>query len=370
MLIQAQLSTLLRSLRNDRVLTVYLDGTAADPALQRTWRLQLEHSIADLRTWLEGSARGDREQFEQCVQRLETQLGEFKVGVGSPGWAAFITADRVHEAHHLPVPTPTLAVWSTGPCLAPYVRALKEARTVVVAVVDARKAEVYRYRAGMPDRVETIRAHHIVQETAHMGGSPRQGFHVGTRGSTGRDAAQRSLLAGRDRMISEAASRILELTGAEGWIVLGGIRRVVAPLSQEIEASAPRRVLALPWLDVHAETSEIAEAARAGASTLRNAYDADRVADIGNLAAAHGLGVIGPSETKAALDQASVRELFLTHGYLENHAADAEDAVRAALDQDALVEEVSGEAAQQLDVMGGIAAGLRFRPAMSAMFAG
>ena len=79
---------------------------------------------------------------------------------------------------------------------------------------------------------------------------------------------------------------------------------------------------------------------------------------------------MGPSETKAALEQASVRELFLTHGYLENHAADAEDAVRAALGQDAVVEEVSGEAAQQLDALGGIAAGLRFRPAMSAMFAG
>ncbi|HSQ30002.1 MAG TPA: hypothetical protein VLN49_09140 [Gemmatimonadaceae bacterium] len=370
MLIQTQLATLLRSLRNERVLTVYLDGTAADPAIQRSWRLQLEHSIADLRTWLADSAKGDREQFEQCVNRLEAQLTEFKAGVGSPGWAAFITADRVHEAHHLPVATPTLAVWSTGPCLAPYVRALKEARAVVVAVADARKAELHRYRAGIADRVETIRAHHVVQETAHMGTSPRQGFHVGTRGSAGRDAAQRSLLAGRDRMISEAASRILELAGGQGWILLGGIRRVVASLSQELEASAPGRVLALPWLDVHAEISEIADGARAGASTLRNAYDAERVADIGNQAAAHALGVVGPAETKAALEQASVRELYLTHRYLEDHAADAEDAVRAAIEQDASVEEVSGEAAGELDALGGIAAGLRFRPAMSAMFAG
>ena len=370
MLTQSQLATLLRSLRNDRVLTVYLDGTAADPAIQRSWRLQLEHSIADLRTWLEDSARGDREQFEQCVQRLEAQLGEFNAGVGSPGWAAFITADRVHEAHHVPVPTPTLAVWSTGPCLAPYVRALKEARTVVVAVVDARKAELYRYRAGVPDRVETVRAHHIIQETAHMGGSPRQGFHVGTRGSTGRDAAQRSLLAGRDRMISEAASRILELTGADGWIVLGGIRRVVASLSQEFESVAPGRVLALESLDVHAETSEIGDAARAAASTLRNAHDAGRVADIANMAAAHGLGVAGPVETKWALEQASVRELYVSHRYLEQHAADAEDAVRAAIEQDASVEEVSEQASKELEGLGGIAAGLRFRPAVSAMFAG
>lgn len=370
MLTQAQLVTLLRSLEGERVLTVYLDGTAADPAVQRSWRLQLDHSITDLRTWLADSARADRAEFERCVERLEAELAGFEANVGAPGWAAFITADRVHEAHHLPVPTPTLAVWSTGPCLAPYVRALKENRSVVVAVVDARQAEVYRYRLGTPDRVETIRAHHVVQETAHMGASARQGFHVGTRGSTGRDAAQRSLLAGRDRMLDQAAERILELAGADGFIVLGGIRRVTTSLAGDLEAHAPGRVLTLASLDVHATVSDIASAAREAASTLRDAHDTDRVASIAGQAAAHGLGVAGSVETKWALEQNSVRELYLTHAFLEDHGADAEDAVRAALGQDASVEEVSGDAARELDAIGGIAASLRFRPAPAAMFAG
>ena len=370
MLTQAQLVALLRSLEGERVLTVYLDGTAADPAVQRSWRVQLDHSITDLRTWLADSARDDRAEFERCVERLQEQLASLEVNVGSPGWAAFITADRVHEAHHLPVPTPTLAVWSTGPCLAPYVRALKENRAVVVAIVDARQAELYRYRLGTPDRVETVRAHHVVQETAHMGTSARQGFHVGTRGSTGHDAAQRSLLAGRNRMLEQAASRMLELADADGWIVLGGIRRVAIPLASQLEERAPGRVLTLPALDVHAAASDIASAARAAASTLRDSHDADRVADIAGQAAAHGLGVTGNVETKWALEQRSVRELYLTHRYLEDHGADAEDAVRSALDQDATVEEVSGDAARELDAVGGIAAGLRFRPAPAAMFAG
>ena len=370
MMTQTELTSLLRSLTGERVLTVYLDGTAADPAVQRSWRVQLDHSLADLRTWLADSARDDRGAFERCVELLEGQLAGFEAGVGSPGWAAFITRDRVHEAHHLPVPAPTLAVWSTGPCLAPYIRALKEVRPVVVAVLDARQAELYRYRLGTPERVETIHAHHVVQETAHMGTSPRQGYHVGTRGSTGRDAAQRSLLAGRDRMIAQSAARILELAGADGWIVLGGIRRVVASLAQELETRAAGRVLKLPVLEVHASTSDIAHAARTGASTLRGSHDAERVAAIADLAAAHGLGVTGSVDARWALEQGAVRELFLTHRFLENQGADAEDAVRAALGQDATVEEVSGDAARDLDAAGGIAAALRFRPAASGMFAG
>jgi stalled ribosome rescue protein Dom34 len=68
-------------------------------------------------------------------------------------------------------------------------------------------------------------------------------------------------------------------------------------------------------------------------------------------------------DTQWALDQASVRDLYVTRHYLDEHAAEAEDAVRSALDQDASVEEVSGSTAEQLDRAGGVAAGLRFRPA-------
>ena len=71
---------------------------------------------------------------------------------------------------------------------------------------------------------------------------------------------------------------------------------------------------------------------------------------------------MGPADTRTALLQASVRELYLTHRYLQEHASEAEEAIRAALEQDAEVEEVSGHAAALLDEHGGMAAGLRFRP--------
>jgi hypothetical protein len=41
--------------------------------------------------------------------------------------------------------------------------------------------------------------------------------------------------------------------------------------------------------------------------------------------------------------------------------AEAEELVRAAIDQGAMVEHVSGEAAERLDAHGGVAARLRYR---------
>jgi hypothetical protein len=364
MLTQMQVLALHRSLRDERVLSVYIDGSATDPAIQRVWRLQLDHSIADLRKWLDGSPHDERMQFERCVRSLDAATAGFDPGIGSPGWAAFITGDGVREAHPLPVPAPTLAVWSTGACLAPYVRALKENRPVVVVVADARKASIYQYRVGKLERVETVHAHHAIERAAHMGTPPRRGFHIGTRGPAGHDTAQRALLSGRDHMLAETVERVGALARDDGWILIGGIKRVVARLMERLAPIAAHRVREVGSLDVHASEADVAEVARVGASTLRNEFDAQRLDEIANEAGAHGSGALGPSNVRLALDTACVRELYVTHRYVEDHVDEAEVAVRIALDQDAAIEEISGEAAERLDEFGGMAAGLRFRPAM------
>jgi hypothetical protein len=361
MLTLRQLVTLHRALRRTPVLSVYIDGSAADPAIQRSWRLQLDHSLTDLRRWLEGSSHDERKQFEACVGSLDDAIGGFDGSIRAPGWAAFITADGVQDAQALSAPAPTLAVWSTGPCVAPYIRALKQGRPVVVVLADARKATLFRYRLGKLDLVATVHAHHVIDHPEHMGTAARVGFHTGTRGRAGHDAAQRSQLTGRDRMLAETVARASELAGSDGSILLGGIKRVVARLAERLAPTAPGRVLELETLDVHASGADVASAARDGASALRNGLDERRVAEIEEAAGAHGLGAVGPEDTRLALSQTSVGELYLTRRYLEDHAAEAEDAVRAALDQDAVVEEVSGAAAERLDSRGGIAAGLRFR---------
>lgn len=362
MMTLAQLAALHRSLRDENVLSIYIDGAAADPAIQRSWRTQLDNSLKNLREWLAGSSHAERETFERCVRMLDDALATFNGGFGAQGWTAFITKDGVIESHVLPVPVPTLAVWSTGPAIAPYMRALKETRPVLVVLADAANANLYRYERGKVERVDTIRAHHVVEPPSHMGSPPRQGFHTGTRGTSGKDAAQKSLLEGRDRMIQEIVRSVVTEAGEDAFVLVGGIKRVTSRIAKPLMDIAPDRVLELDSLDIHATVDEIAKAARAGASELRSATDNRRLSEIADQAGAGGLGALGPDQTRLALENASVRDLFLTHRYLEDHAAEAEQAVRSALDQNASVEEVSTGAEPELERLGGMAAGLRFRP--------
>ncbi len=361
MLTQSELVALAHSLRNERVLSVYLDQSMENPAVRRAWRIQLEHSLKELRASLAGSPRDEREQFERCVTLFDERLPDIANSDGTGGWVAFITSGGVRHTERLPVPTPTLAVWSTGISVAPYVRALKQSRPVIVILADARKASIYRYVGGRLEHVETVRAHAAVEPTTHMGGAPRNGFHPGVRGTTGRDYAQRALTEGTDRMLLEVTDRVLRLAAPDGWIVLGGIPRVSAHLAGLLANSAPGRVVRPDSLDIHASQGRIEAAVRESASALRNASDLRRLEEATALGGESSLIALGPAETQKVLAQSCVRELYFTHRFLSDHAPELEVAVRAALEQDALVEEVSGEAARRLDEHGGVAARLRFR---------
>ena len=366
MLTYTELTDLEHSLRGRHVLSVYIDGTLANPAEKHAWAVRIDHSLNDVRGWLVGSSHTEREEFERCVRRLLSELDAFNGNGRGPGWVGFITADRVWEASRLPISVPTRVVWSTGMSVAPYMRVLKEARPVAFALVDATRADLYRYESGELKAIDTVRAHHVIAQPAHMGNTPRIGFHSGTRGDTGHDSAQRSLQEGTNRMLRDVETRIVRLAGRDGWIVTGGIPKISHLLAERLEKRASGRVLDLPSVDIHSSEAQLATAARFAAHALRSAVDARRIAAVVDHEEAQGLGTLGLTSTIEALDRWCVRELFLTATFLEQHAAAAEQAVRAAIDQDALVEQVSGDAEVQLDAHGGVAARLRYRIAPNA----
>jgi len=361
MLTYSQLVALERSLRDERVLSVYLRGGAADPATRRAWRTDLDRSLRDLRRWLAGSSHDEREAFDRCVAILDELLAPYASGLSSPGWAAFITDGTVQDAERLPVPMPTMAIWSTGICAAPYIRALKVARPVIVAVVDARLARIYRFPAGELSLLARIHAHATIEPPAHMGDAPRPGFHGGVRGETGHDAARRARTAGVERMLREAELVVARHASLDGGILLGGATRVATQFRKMLAASVSERVLQLESLHADATDADIVAAAKAGASALRDATDLRQIAEIASADASHDAAALGPAATGRALERRTVRELYITGRYLEDHMAEAEDAVRQALDQGALIEQVSTKAAARLDEHGGIAARLRYR---------
>jgi len=360
MLSYHELATIARDLANERVLSVYLDAAFDDPARRNAWRGPLDNAIRDIRRDVEGASHTERAHVERCLALLDHELAPFAGGVGAAGWVGFITPDGVRVSEKVPAPMPTMAVWTNGPCVAPYVRALKQARPVVVIVADASRARLARYAEGRLEPARTVHAHATIEAPLHMGDAPRLGFHAGTRGTTGRDASQSARHVGEDRMIDEVTHESLEMAGRDGWILVAGIPEVGAHLARALEKVAVDRVLRLDGLDVHATDAQIQAAAERGASQLRDDFEWRRVSEITGAADQERLVVRGATATRTALDQESVRELYLTPRFLTEHPADAEHAVRAAILQRAAIEEVFRAAAQRLDEYGGIGARLRY----------
>ena len=360
MLSYQELASLARELGDEPVLSVYLDAAFDDPAQRTAWRVQVDNSVKSIRRELEAASHQERVGFDHCVQLLEHELAAFSGGVGAPGWVAFITAHGVRLAEKLQAPMPTLAVWRRGICVAPYIRVLKQRRPVVVIVADAASARLYRYATGLLAQADTVHAHAVIEAPVHMGDAPRIGFHTGTRGETGRDAAQSARLVATDRMLEEVTRQGVKIAGHDGWLLVGGIPEVSAHIAHALERLAPERVLRLDGLDIHATDAQVHEAAERGASQLRDEMDLRRVSEITGGADDERLIARGSAATRHALEQASVRELYLTPHFITNQIEDAEFSVRAAMAQDAVVEEVSRAAAQRLDEYGGVGARLRY----------
>jgi len=360
MLSLQELISLARELGDEHVLSVYLDAAFDDPARRASWRVPVDNSIKNIRRDLEGSSHEERKGFEHCVELLDNELASFAGGVGAAGWVGFITVHGVRLAEKLPAPMPTLVIWRTGICIAPYIRALKQSRPVVVIVADASAARLYRYATGLLGSAETVHAHAVIEAPVHMGDAPRLGFHAGTRGETGRDASQAARLVGTDRMLEEVTRQGVKIAGHDGWILVGGIPEVSAHIAHAVERLAPDRVLRLNALDIHATDAQVHAAAERGASQLRDEMDLRHVSEITGGADDQRLIARGLTATQHALEQASVRELYLTPRFMADHLADAESSVRAAMAQDAVIEEVSRAAADRLDEFGGIGARLRY----------
>ena len=368
MLTYSDLVNLERDLRGKTVLSVYVNGEEPDLAKRRRWRIELRNSLNDIETWLKGAPHAEREAFAACRRKLLQRFDIMRGAIRSPGWAGFYTSNGEQYTGPVPAPVPTMAVWSSGACLTPHIRALKEAHPVLVVVVDSKKARIYRYAERKVDLLDTVRAKALVEHPDHMSAPPRPGFHSGTRGTAGADEAQRELREATARMLSDVVANLEQYRKDSPCVVVGGIPAVVADLLTRLTPESATRVTRADHLDVHASKADVVAAAQQGASMMRDARDAALVNDAVASAVSNGLGVAGSVDTRRALEDGRAREVYFTLKFLENHAAAAEQIVRLALGSRAYVEQVSGVAAARLDEAGGVAARLRYAlaPAVAA----
>lgn len=363
-----------RALRTTKVLSVYVGGAAADPAARDVWRRELRQLVEQRRAELRAAPHEERAAFDRCVARLEEALAPYTGTVRARGWMGVFAArpeghgepgetGRDEYAGPLPAPPPApLVAWEDGMRAAPCVAALSAQRHAIVAVVDSRLARVHRWANDRLETLETLRAHVHVGPTDHMGYPPRGGFHTGTRGAAGADAADREQQRGTETMLHELADRLELLAGPRGLMLVGGIPEVAAAAMAALpERLRPRARIVM--LDVHATDAQVGAAARRAAAEAREEKELEAVAMLVDLQAAGGRVVIGVPPVREALREHAVQSLWLSPTLVRDAPLDAEAVVRAAFDHMLEPEVVTGEAARRLDEAGGAGALLRFVPA-------
>lgn len=362
MLTPTQLNELVRELGNTRVLTVYHGARVTDPAMRHSWRAALGAALQPVRSGITDEA--EREEFDRAAAYLDDPWPPLEGVWGMKGWAAFLTPEGARYAGSLPVQPPTLAAWRNGPVITPYLRAFKQHRQVIIALVDSRSACIYRYALGelheLPDMELSVpdSAEAGAQERPPAKGGPS---HPGPRGTLDTEALQRRKAANFHRLGTTLASRLVDLAGDDGWILIGGTREWARHAGDLIPATHTPRVMVAPTLGHNAHEKEIAETAKHAASELRSQQGHELVNRILERSCDGGRGASGVPAVQRALQASAVDLLVVSPHFLNRTDIDVEEMVRAALARGADIEVLSGSSAEELDERtGGVAARLRF----------
>ena len=361
MLTHEKLVQLYRDCQSEKVLSIYLDGEANDPAQRKVWRRRLEQHIADAGRHLENASSEERAGFHGALGLLRGELEWFDAFLPGKGWVGFATSERVLYAETVSAPMPDLVRWEQGIRVAPYVRGLKQIRSVVVVLADRRRARVFEYRDGVVSELPGVLADTDVGDLTDIGVGKRGATHSGVRGQTGTDAAQRYLDAGSERMLKRLMENLEERVGEDGFLVVGGTPETVSALGQHASAGMAKRLLERPSLHVDMSAAEVRTAAEVCASALTQRGQEGLVTEVLDLARSGGRGCLGIEATERALKEGRVDTLLLTRSFIREVPDFADHCVGAAFDQHADVEELSGSPAERWDHdAGGIGARLRF----------
>lgn len=355
----SDVQALLRDLAETRVLSVYLETRVTDPAMRDAWRPTLSSALRDLEADI---PEQEHLAFERARSTLEVDLPPLGGVWGASAWVAFVTADGIHHETDVPTPCPTLVAWRDGPVVAPYMRVLEEYRPVIIALVDSRAARVYRYAGGVLDELPEMSL--SVDDRPAPGVAPqpeRSGKSIpAPRSATGTERAQRRQAAAFEGLASDLADRLAELAGDDGWIMIGGAQEWARHVSDALPARLAPRVMVSDALELDSAATEIAAEAQSVATTLRSARGQALLDSLLEDAGPSGRAASGVPSVQRATRARAVDLLVLTPGFVR-HDGVAEDAVRGALRQGALVEVLSGDAAARLDQLAdGVAARLRF----------
>lgn len=361
MLTATELHRLGEELADTRVLSVYLDSRVTDPAMRNAWRARLLNGLRETRAGIADD--GERKEFDRAAALLEESSAAPGGVWGAPGWVAFVTAEGRLHVDDLPVQPSPLFSWGKGPVISPYLRALKQHRPVIIALVESDSARLYRYAWRQVETLDELATPPEEPSGAERITAPatRAASIPAARGAVDTEEAQRRRHAAFQRLATSLGERIDQLAGDNGWVLIGGTPEWARLAGAALPRNLAGRTLISAGLDHDAHTDAIAQAAESAGTELRDAEGRLLVDQLLEDAGGHGRAVAGVPAVQRALRAHAVDLLLLSPEFIRVHQEEAEQKVRAALATGADVEIPSGSAIERLDQAAeGIAARLRF----------
>ncbi len=349
-----------QELAGTKVLSVYLHAEENDPAERRAWRLRLAGILDELKDSLSEAPTEENRALEAAIALIEEELEQFTGYLPDRGWVGFATSDRLWHASTLPAPMPDLVRWEDGAHMAPYVRALKQARPVTVVLVDRRHARFSEYVHGELSEKEVLRSDSVIVDGQPEGSSKRAGGSSGQRGESRSDAVQRSEEAATQRMLRDVVERTEAAAKSGHLLVVGGSSGIVSGLIKSLSDRARDRTMEVSSISADASGAELKDAVEEAASALSLRLQRELVADVINATRSAGRGCLGHEQTERALQAGAVDTLIFSRSFARNNPGAVEQLVDGTLEQGGSVEEISEAASTELDREGGIGARLRF----------
>jgi len=361
MLTEPQLIALYRDHLDQPVLSVYLNASQTDPALRSAWHTRFQTAVSDVLQ----KAQADEDvvaAFDAALARISDALGQPDDFLAGKGWVGFATADELLYAESLPVPMPDLIRWEPGIRVAPYLRALKQARPVALTIIDSRRAWVLRYQQGDLVEVRDIRADEDFGDLHDSTGSKRAERSTGVRGTTGKDRAQALRELETARIADEAAKHVADIAGSEGTVILGGVESAIAHLHKALPSQLEERTAIRTTLSFDMPTPSILEVVEAAASELSRTRQVNLLDHVFDLALSRGAACLGRPETERAIVERRVRMLAVSDTLRSAEPDAADQVVGRAFECGASAVEVPSSAYPRLDEeAGGVAALLHYR---------
>ncbi len=358
MLAPEQLVDLYKRHRNHDVLSIYLDADQHDFAERGKWRIALKTAVSEQR-----EKAADAKRFDRALEHLRGTLDESDGGfLSGRGWVGFATADELLHSESLPVPMPNLVRWEDGLRVAPYARALKQARPVVAVVIDSRRARILRYRMGLLSQRDFLEADTYLGDLTDVHVAKVPATHSGIRGKTGSDAAQTFLDVERERLVGRVAEEVRKEVGKDGLLILGGADRTVDALASHLNSTISDRSRRLKALSFDMSDAELRDEVEAAASEISQGLHGELLERVVGEARADGDACLGEEDTERALVEGRVDTLLIADSFREANPDRADHFEGAAFEHGATVVEVGREAAERLQREGGgVGALLRYR---------